>query len=386
MKINLVINQNINKIEKQAIEQIEKMKEAGLFQGLISIMPDCHLGVGSVIGFTGKFKDGIVIPNVVGVDIGCGVSTYNLGKIDLNLEKIYKFIKKNINMGQSQYDSWNHLYFNDDIYEKSKKISEKVIDFYELYDIKKFTDPMKQLGSLGGGNHFIELDKDKNDNIYLTIHTGSRNFGFKVANYFQKVAKDINKKISNNYFKDLEPLPISEYLGKNSGKEYIKHLRIAQQYSKLNREIITKIILNYLNIEFKKENYIECIHNYISEKDNIIRKGAISAYKNEEIIIPISMSDGIIVGKGLANNRYNYSAPHGAGRVLGRKEAKRKLESGELTMDEFELKMKGIYTELRKNIIDESPMVYKNKEDIIDYLTDTVKIEKIIKPIMNIKA
>lgn len=374
----LVINAKI--IEPGATAQIHNMKHSGCFRELISIMPDVHEGKGSVIGFTGKF-DNVVIPNVVGVDIGCGVVCYNLGKIDINFEELDVYIRANIPLGfesRNSNDFLNKLSRKEDI----KTCCDTIRDnFYGVEKDSKYIEPLSQIGTLGGGNHFIEIDQDDNGDKYLMVHTGSRNFGLKVANKFQKEAKTFCGLAKIVAKKDLEYLPI-----KYGGSDYLYWMNVAQIYASYNRQTIVELILEFFNQTFDENKYVESVHNFIGD-DNIIRKGAIQAYKDQIVLIPINMAFGTIIGKGKGNPKYNFSAPHGAGRLFGRNVMKQQFNNGTHTMEEFENAMSGIYsTSVNKKTVDESPFAYKSFEDIKDYLEETVEIVKIIKPIYNLKA
>ena len=364
------------------------------------------LGKGAVIGFTANLGDK-VIPNIVGVDISCGILCLNLGKIDLNLKWLDEGINKYIPAGRESHEN-KQVKFN--------KIKE-LICFRELKDTPNFE---KQIGTLGGGNHFIELDKDEEDNIYLVIHTGSRNMGKQIAEYYQDLAIKlcsgyeeflINKSnIIHEYkeqgrkqeiqsaLKELEKeyeikkpkLPKELcYLEDKYKDDYLHDMKICQEYATLNRETIAKIIIEKVinpmlneKLEFNNIDKFETIHNYINFKDNIIRKGAISAYEGEKVIIPMNMRDGSLICIGKGNEDWNNSAPHGAGRIMSRGKAKENLN-----IEDYIKSMDGIYTtSVNQSTIDEAPMVYKNPQEIIENIKDTVDIINIIKPIYNFKA
>jgi len=390
LKPKTVVRINAKLIDNNAREQIETMAKSPAFHGLISIMPDVHLGIGAVIGFTGKFNK-CVIPNVVGVDIGCGVTTYPLGKIDIDFEALDKHIRSHVPLGFNSHKNEGHL---QELTNKQSGYSKEQLDEVialcfrietEFYAgrFDRWTPPRMQIGTLGGGNHFIEVDVDDEGNKYLTVHSGSRNFGLKVATHFQKKAKEFCEALpTKDIATHLEYLPLSF-----GGEEYLKFLYIAQEYASLNRDIMITLVLKFFGLDFFKENKIESVHNYISPRDKVIRKGAISAHKGERVIIPLNMRDGIILGVGKGNPSYNNSAPHGAGRVSGRKAMKKKLEEGVITMEQFKDSMKGIFsTSVSKKTIDESPFAYKALKDIQKYLEETVEIEKRLKPVYNLKA
>lgn len=388
-------------IENKAKEQIDLLLEQEAFKDCkIRIMPDVHAGAGCVIGFTGNLGDK-VIPNIVGVDIGCGMLCVELGDIDLDLQELDQVIKKYVPSGF-------------EIHEERKVRFDRLKElrcYRELKDTKRFE---RSIGTLGGGNHFIEVDVDENNNKYLVIHTGSRNLGKQVADYYQELANQIlnygkqeylDKKVQliqeykeqgrkQEIQKALEELQKDYKVNKNKipkelaylegehKENYLHDMKICQEFAVKNREAIAGEIIARMGLMLCVENHFETIHNYISFEDNIVRKGAISAKKGERVLIPMNMKDGCIIAIGKGNEDWNCSAPHGAGRIMSRMEAKEKLN-----MLEYELSMAGIYTtSVSKETIDEAPMVYKPMKEIIDCIGDTVEIEKVIKPIYNFKA
>lgn len=391
-------------IEEKAIEQINLLLEQEPFKNCkIRIMPDVHAGKGCVIGFTADLGDK-VIPNIVGVDIGCGMLCVELGNIDLDLEKLDNIINKFIPAGRN-------------IREQKLLDFEKINDLYclrELKEIKKFN---RAIGTLGGGNHFIEIDVDDEGNKYLVIHTGSRNLGKQVADYYQNLAIELcsgkeemfkrKEEIIRSYkeqgrkpeiqkalkeleaeYKQNKPTLPNElcYLEGKYREMYLHDMKICQEYASLNRIMIADTILKEytglsMAIYFTQYGF-ETIHNYISFEDNIVRKGAISAKKGEKVLIPINMRDGSIIAVGKGNEDWNNSAPHGAGRIMSRMKAKEKFN-----LEEFKESMQGIYsTSIVEETIDEAPFVYKPMQEIIENIKDTVEIQKIIKPIYNFKA
>lgn len=383
-------------IEETARKQINTLLEQSAFKDCkIRIMPDVHAGSGCVIGFTGDLGDK-VIPNIVGVDIGCGMQTVELGNIEVNFEKLDKSIHDNVPSGFNvhenpvvEFPKLNELYCYDELRNKERIVC--------------------SIGTLGGGNHFIEVDIDEDNNKYLIIHSGSRNLGKQVADIYQELAiktiRNVNisqkqneiiekykasgkeKEISTaikqlkREYKDYYDIPKELcYLENENREKYLHDMKICQEFAVMNRTWISNIILNVMGWE--EADRFETIHNYIDHDNNIVRKGAISAYKGERLIIPINMRDGCITGIGKGNEDWNYSAPHGAGRVMSRMEAKRTV-----SMNDFEKSMEGIYTtSVNQFTIDESPMAYKPMQEIIDCIGDTVEIERIIKPIYNFKA
>ncbi len=386
-------------IDNKALEQIDLLLEQEPFKNCkIRIMPDVHAGAGCVIGFTGNLGDK-VIPNIVGVDIGCGMLTLDLGDVNLDLQLLDKIIKQFIPSGFKVHNDRKIKF------DKLKQLK----CYRSLNDTKRFE---RSIGTLGGGNHFIEVCVDENNNKYLIIHTGSRNLGKQVADYYQNLAdklcnynyeeymtksnelikiyksadrkKELKNKLNTlkqNYNKNLNNIPKDlAYLTGKYKEDYLHDMKICQEFASLNREQIASTILNKLNIDHI--NKFETIHNYICFNDNIVRKGAISAKKDEIVLIPLNMRDGCIIAKGKGNEDWNQSAPHGAGRIMSRNEARRQVD-----LNEFKKSMHGIYTtSVNKKTIDEAPFVYKPMEEIINNIGDTVNIIKIIKPIYNFKA
>ncbi|URZ17563.1 hypothetical protein CLFE_036160 [Clostridium felsineum DSM 794] len=390
-----------SKLEPEVVAQIVELCNQDFCKNSkIVIMPDTHAGKGCVIGFTADLGDK-VIPNIVGVDIGCGMTTIELGKINIDLEKLDEIIRKYVPSGMSVHEG------------RSVKFNE-LKELYCYRDLKNTKRIEKSIGTLGGGNHFIELNKDDEDNIYLVIHSGSRNLGKQVAEIYQNIAIDLCSG-KEDYFKEKDKL-IEEY--KRQGKrklieaklkelkkeyddmkpsypkelcfltgkyreKYLNDMNICQEYAALNRETMADIILKKLMGKSLKDfSYFNTVHNYINFKDNIIRKGSISAYKDEKLLIPINMRDGSILAFGKGNADWNYSAPHGAGRLMSRNRAK-----AELSLEEFKKSMEGIYTtSINYSTLDEAPMAYKPIEEIIENIKDSVEVYKILKPIYNFKA
>lgn len=354
-------------LEESALKQILDVCNQKIFENTkIVIQPDCHAGAGCVIGFTMTIEN-YVVPNLIGVDIGCGMLSANLGPIEINFEQFDQTIRKNIPSGFACHN--NSL--------MSNSLKEKVIPMIEIL---KFTNPeriLNSIGSLGGGNHFIELGKDENNDIWLTIHSGSRNFGHQIATHYQKRAQEI---IKNSNVKGVQRH--LEYLSVNQTEfhGYLVAMGLAQEYASENRDKMLTILLD--NLDIKPKEIIESVHNYINFKDNILRKGAISAQKDERVIIPFNMRDGLILGTGKGNPDWNYSAPHGAGRIMGRKDAKRKLN-----LEEFKNEMTEVWSScVSMDTLDESPMAYKSKEVIMERLSETVEVTHFVKPIYNFKA
>ena len=353
-------------LEDGAKDQIIELLDQDFIEGAkVRIMPDVHQGMGCVIGFTADMGDKVV-PNIVGVDIGCGMLTVELGNIHINLAEIDSIINKKIPSGHKTHSKTQYRY-------------EGLKELHSYKKLKNIRRIEKSIGSLGGGNHFIEVGVDKEDKKYLVIHSGSRNLGKQVADLYQKLA--INQ-CSEQDGKSKYPKALC-YLTGESRDKYLHDMKICQEYASLNRQVMANIILNDLfDKDLNDFEHFETVHNYINFKDNIIRKGAISAYEDEKILIPINMRDGSIIAIGKGNPDWNYSAPHGAGRLMSRNMAKERF-----TLEEFKNSMKGIYsTSINERTLDESPMSYKPIDEIIGSLKETADIVHIIKPIYNYKA
>ena len=386
-------------LDDKTKEQIKLLVDQDFMKDLkVRIMADCHAGAGCVIGTTLEIKDKIV-PNLVGVDIGCGMLCVNLGKIQIDFEELDNFIHNNIPAGMN---------VNEDI----TKANVVLEDLKCINKINKITYLKKSLGSLGGGNHFIEIDVNSKDEYYLVIHTGSRNLGKQVAEIYQNKAiqyhedrlfnkKEAINKVVTEYKKTgrqkeikAEIQKISQmciqlsmpkelcYLEGSDFNDYMYDMEMCQKFATENRIEIARRITNHLGLNIDELYKFETIHNYINMNDKILRKGSISAYDNEIVLIPMNMRDGCIIAKGKSNSDYNYSAPHGAGRVMSRGEAFRTL-----TVENFKKSMEGIYTTTaNETTLDESPFVYKPMESILNNIKDTVDVLEIIKPVYNFKS
>ena len=390
-------------IEPEALNQIYTLvKQPAFADCKVRIMPDVHAGAGCVIGFTADLGDK-VIPNIVGVDIGCGMLTVELGNIEIDLAQIDTIIRKYVPSGRNVHEGRNVRF----------EELQQLRCFRELKDTKRLE---RSIGTLGGGNHFIEIDTDSEGVKYLIIHSGSRNLGKQVAEYYQKLAveimsgkdelyamqekliaeykaqgrkAEIQKAIAELHRKfHPNPLGIPKELCYLTGKyreDYLHDMKICQHFAAINRYEIANAIVGNLfgaDIAYWSLPMFETIHNYIEFGSNMVRKGAISAKAGEKLLIPINMRDGCIIGVGKGNEDWNCSAPHGAGRIMSRSKAKELV-----SLEEFEDSMKGIFTtSVGQSTIDEAPMVYKPMDEIIQNIADTVDILKIVKPIYNFKA
>lgn len=348
-------------IENSAKGQIKKLLDQSFTSGShIRIMPDVHAGAGCTIGTTMTITDKVV-PNLVGVDIGCGMETVKLTNKRVNLPELDSFIHNNIPAGFDIRDTV-HKYIGETRLDELKCKNHINIQRGEL-----------SLGTLGGGNHFIEIDKDDDGDLYLIVHSGSRNIGLQVAQYYQDAAF---KSLGNQ-----EDVPYElAYCEGELLDDYLHDMEIIQEFADWNRRAIVDTILKVCKL--KEESRFTTIHNYIDLKHNILRKGAISAQKDEVLLIPINMRDGSLICKGLGNSDWNYSAPHGAGRLMSRREVK-----DTFTVSAYKKEMKGIYSStINAETLDECPMAYKSIDDILSQIKPTVSVTKHIKPIYNFKA
>lgn len=381
-------------VEEEAIEQIRRMCDYEFTKdSKIRIMPDVHAGKGCTIGTTMTISDKAV-PNIVGVDIGCGMYTVNIGKADLDFAKLDEaahFIPSGMHIWEGRQERF---------------------DLTELrcYRSLKNTKWLERsLGTLGGGNHFIEVDQAQDGTKYLVIHTGSRNLGKQVAELYQQLAVDLHKG-KETYFAQRDAI-IAEYKAAGRRKEiqaalnaiswqkreatmpedlcyvygtyfadYLSDVEICQRFAKQNREKIAEVLLERIGLSGTEA--FHTIHNYIDTNEMILRKGAIAAHQGEKVLIPINMKDGSILAIGKGNPEWNYSAPHGAGRVMSRSKAK-----ANLNMEDYKQAMAGIYTtSVNEATLDEAPMAYKSLEDILDVIQESVDILDVMKPIYNFKA
>lgn len=381
--------------QESAVKQVVEFSKQPHMEGLkIRIMPDYHAGNGSVIGTTIQLKDKVV-PNLVGVDIGCGIKVVKIKESSIDFEKLDGVIRKNIPSGINNRENLDDIDF-DYLYKCFKIVNEVNANNFN-HDAVSLS-----LGTLGGGNHFIEVAVDDEGSNYLLIHTGSRQLGAKVAKYHQDIAikdnkrKDINglinqMKMDNRYseiqkavieFRENEVIIPNDlaYLEGKSFDKYIHDMKLTQEFAVMNREIITETIINHMN--WTVEDEFDSIHNYIDTDSMILRKGATSAKQGERLVVPINMRDGSLICVGKGNSDWNYSAPHGAGRVYSRTEANKKLK-----LDDFKKEMSNVWSScVSDDTLDESPMAYKPMEEITEAINDTVEILKVVKPIYNFKA
>ncbi len=385
-------------VEEAAVEQIKRLADTKIFgDAPIRIMPDCHAGAGCVIGFTAPLGDKLC-PNIVGVDLNCGMLCVLLGKDKIDLERFDKVVKEQVPSGKNVQ-------------------KEPSVGMGQLIDLLKCKDELRNrewlcasAGTLGGGNHFIELDIDERGAKYLVIHTGSRNLGKQVAEIYQKKAEkqmkldgvqEVIDRLKSEgrtteieeavkAYKKSKPLVPKElsYLTGDLLKDYLHDVEICRKFADYNRKMIAAAILSkYCEVRQSiafgiiEEVGFTTLHNYIGE-DGIVRKGAISAKEGEKVLIPLNMRDGYILGFGKGNAEWNNSAPHGAGRSMSRAQARKEIQ-----LADFKETMSGVYsTTVDETTIDEAPFAYKPSEEIVELVKDTVEILAMLKPIYNFKA
>ena len=387
-------------VEEKSLQQIKTLCDQEFTSGAkIRLMPDVHAGAGCTIGTTMTIKDKIV-PNLVGVDIGCGMETLMIHKdseaaVNFDPAKLDKVIRKNIPSG-FDIRKFQHDYVEEVEWEKIKGT-------YNKHRAKM------SLGTLGGGNHFIEADKDEDGNLYIVVHSGSRHAGLEIAEYYQEMAwKQLNGRtkadidamicrlkeegrqieieaqmaVMSRQTKTLVPKDLA-FVSGYLFDDYINDMRIMQHFAMLNRKAMVNTIS--IGLHLKEEEIVDqftTIHNYIDTENMILRKGAVSAQQGEKLLIPINMRDGSLICIGKGNEDWNCSAPHGAGRVMSRTQARKGL-----SMDEFKAEMSGIWSStVTKGTLDEAPMAYKTMDDIVANIGPTADIVNVIKPIYNFKA
>lgn len=387
-----------DEVEDLALQQIHRLLEQPAFAGAkVRIMPDVHAGKGCVIGFTANLGDK-VIPNIVGVDIGCGMYTVKLGRKKPDFAALDDVMRRNIPSGMNVR---RHL-------PEDFPLMDSLHCFNKLQNIKHLRH---SLGTLGGGNHFVEADVDSSGCYYLIIHSGSRNLGKQVCEIYQQEAiaahsstpgavKEVQDIIAElkacgreaeiqtalterrKILAAAMPSMPAElcYLEGDGRDRYLADMKICQQFALRNRELMAEIIVSRLGLNV--EDAFHTTHNYIDHESNIVRKGAISAKAGEQLLIPINMRDGCIYGTGKGNEEWNCSAPHGAGRIMSRAAALRQL-----SLEDFQAQMSGVYsTTISRKTLDEAPMAYKNMDDILRHVGPTVEIADIFKPVYNFKA
>ena len=351
-------------IDDYAIAQLKLLCDNEVSRGSkIRVMPDVHPSKVSTVGLTMTVEDRI-LPNLVGIDIGCGVTIAKLKEFRPEYQRLDKVIRENISTTKGTRVKAHNL--------------ANTFNFEELRAVKNINQQraLKSLGTLGFGNHFCEVDVDDEKNYYLIIHSGSRHLGKELAEYYLSEGQSILKEQGK-----IVPYELT-YLTGDLMNNYLHDLGVVQKYAELNRQIMIEEIVK--EMKWKTEDIFSCIHNYVdfSHDKPILRKGAISARKDESVIIPINMRDGVILGKGKGNTDWNYSAPHGSGRILKRVDVKNNY-----TLSSFKAEMKGIYSSsISKDTLDEAPFAYRGLEDIKEAVRDTVEIEKIIRPVYNFKA
>lgn len=395
MEANIKIFASV--IDETTKKQIDSIVSAEPYSTeSVRIMPDVHAGRGCVIGFTSTTSQGKVNPHLVGNDIGCGMTLVKLGKIDIDYKDLNEFVDLVAKKGTQ-----SNTPFGGFLYDFMKMSNMTISSLRCGVDQDEFQKIFNTLGTLGGGNHFIEIGKSEVGDLYLVIHSGSRRLGSHVYKYYvsknltmikksksEKIKEMIAEMKKNGLHSQIEERvkeirasqQSTDILDESLLYDYLHDMGIAVEFAILSRMYIAMSIGEHLGLKIDNSQIEHCVHNYI-DNHGIIRKGACSAYKDQRVVIPINMRDGIIIGRGLGNPDWNYSAPHGAGRVMSRTEAKKKL-----TLEELRESMEGVNTwSLSEDVIDESPSAYKKLEDILPWLAETVDVEGILKPVYNYK-
>lgn len=383
-------------VEEEAIEQIRRMCDYEFTEGSkIRIMPDVHAGKGCTIGTTMTINDKVV-PNIVGVDIGCGMYTVELGPVNIDFERVDAAVHE-IPSGRGVWEG------------RMERFDLTGLACYR--SLKQTKRLERSLGTLGGGNHFIEIDVASDGNKYLVIHSGSRNLGKQVAELYQALAVDLNLGKANYFeqrdeiirtykeqgrrseiqaalksleaeWKAKEPTMPADlcYLYGTYLEDYLHDVEICQQFARRSRERMAEIILEKTGMTARSS--FHTIHNYIDTREMILRKGSIAAHAGELVLIPINMRDGSVLARGKGNPEWNFSAPHGAGRLMSRMKARETLN-----LEAYRKTMEGIYTtSVNESTLDEAPMAYKSLDDILDVIRDSVDVIEVLKPIYNFKA
>lgn len=351
-----------DRAEDYALAQIRQLCDNEAFQNCkIRVMPDVHPGKVGTVGFTSTVGSRI-LPNIVGIDIGCGITMAKLKQKRVEFQKLDAVIREQVPAGA-----------------RIRKIPHRFTERLNLEELRCFasiqTGRVKNgLGTLGGGNHFIEIDRDDSGNLYAVVHTGSRHLGKEVTEYYLAKGQEQLKKEGISVPYELT------YLEGKFMEDYLHDLQIVQEYAAYNREAILDELTK--GMKWKITEIWNCIHNYVDPRDGILRKGAVSAQKDEQVVIPVNMKDGILLGRGLGNPEWNYSAPHGSGRILKREEVK-----SHYTVSAYKKAMKGIYSScISRETLDEAPFVYRGIQEIQEAVIDTVQIEQILKPVYNFKS
>ena len=380
-------------VDQSSISQVmELLNQPYAADSRIRMMPDIHAGAGCTIGTTMTIRDKIC-PNLVGVDIGCGMETIRVKEKHLELQQLDKLIRREIPAGFAIRDKAHRF---------ASKIDLEALRCAKHVDLLRAE---KSIGTLGGGNHFIEANRDEEGSLYIVIHSGSRHLGLQIANFYQNAGykalttryeEDVQKLVrelkSEGRASDIEtslremkprnssiPKPLA-YVEGELLECYLHDMRIAQEFADLNRKAMMDVIVKGLGLHVVEQ--FTTVHNYIDLEQGVLRKGAVSAKVGEKLLIPINMRDGSLICLGKGNEDWNCSAPHGAGRLMSRSDAK-----ASFTVSEFKKQMQGIYTTtVGQSTLDECPMAYKRMEDIVDNIHPTVEIQNVIKPIYNFKA
>jgi RNA-splicing ligase RtcB len=367
-------------LESSCENKIRQYLDHPSFAGTtVRIMPDVHLGKGTVIGWTATYGD-LVIPSIIGLDIGCGVCACNLGRGNLRFDKLDAFIRKNIPSGQTVHSSPHESLADMNVFAfRNGGVAELSGAGQFENEIRKLCEKQKHgservfasLGTLGGGNHFIEIDIDENHNRWLLVHSGSRILGARTAEYHEILA-----------LRETEAESPIKYLSGSYTGDYLADARFVQHYARINRALMAQTIAEgFFKVDIRETEYRDSLHNYIDTAEKVIRKGAVSAKEGEPLVIPFSMSEGAVLGRGKGSAAWNHSAPHGSGRKKARTDARG------LSLEEYRKEMRGVWSSVVcKDTLEESPMAYRKARDILPFIGEAVEVEQYLKPLYNYKA
>jgi RNA-splicing ligase RtcB len=376
-----------NRIDQKVFNQVNDLANLEIYKdSKIRLMPDFHAGYNSIVGLTMTINNAIT-PNIIGLDLGCGIMLRKLHITkEIDYARVDKTIRMSIPSGYHHHDfDYDHPKYSDLLHQVTTLFS--TLHAFTNYSNQTITN---QVGTLGGGNHFIEMDRDDDNNFYLMVHSGSRNIGKTIASHYQTIAKTLQENrqdkplVSKKYIgiPHEELAYISKDLRPKLFQYYIEDMLICQQFAKLNRQWILDSICTNMDFEYDIQEDMDTIHNYIDLEHMIVRKGAVSAQEGEKVVIPLNMKDGAIIGVGKGNEDWNYSAPHGAGRKLSRSQAFNTLK-----LKDFQKLMEGVYsTCINTETIDECPSAYKDVDQIVWSIRPTLDVIQHLTPVFNFKA
>lgn len=352
-------------IENEALLQIKAICDNELYEGqIIRIMPDVHAGKSALVGFTTRIGTR-VNPWLIGVDIGCGLRTTSLGRVHPDCDKLDRFVRRHVPHGSDRHDEFDPSGFDEGFLRRVEAVCARIGVDVDAH--------LRSLGTLGGGNHFLELDRSRDGSSWLVVHSGSRTFGYAVAEFHQRRATEHSRREGTSVR--------SPWLEGDDLAAYLEDLAVAQEFAAENRREMSRRILRHLRVETDVEAF-ETVHNYIDLEAGVLRKGAVSARLGERIAVPLNMRDGVVLARGLGEEDWNWSAPHGAGRKMSRTKARDTID-----LDAYRRSMRGVWTSsVSERTLDEAPQAYKPSKEILELLPQTADIEQVLVPVWNFKA